>query len=297
MPKKTESPLLPLEYCRITRAAQLLNCEVNDILHWGAVGAIRLSVMLDNAPAIMVLSDEDGLIEDNAKYDDMMETLFSQLTQSPNQELLLSKYSRIQPRQGSHTDLVFTYASGLWSLQASVIQKLEQTDTAIDIADEAFLPLSSTNNSIEPSAVLSKHIDNLAMYWEGCISEPEFILVPEQLWITKEDLDVLYKHIQSGEELPHMSLRHAIKPKNQNASISERMAEMHAQNRELILAVAIRAQHRYKNEFIDNATLWAQTIVDHEHTLFKSQKAPLSVDKIAKILAKAMYHGEVDKKS
>lgn len=67
MPKKTESPLLPLEYCRITRAAQLLNCEVNDILHWGAVGAIRLSVMLDNAPAIMVLSDEDGLIEDNAK--------------------------------------------------------------------------------------------------------------------------------------------------------------------------------------------------------------------------------------
>lgn len=296
MPKKTESPLLPLEYCRITRAAQLLNCEVNDILHWGAVGAIRLSVMLDNAPAIMVLSDEDGLIEDNAKYDDMMETLFSQLTQSPNQELLLSKYSRIQPRQGSHTDVVFTYASGLWSLQTSVIQKLEQTDTAIDIANEAFLPLSSTNNSIEPSAASSNHIDNLAMYWEGCISEPEFILVPEQLWITKDDLDVLYKHIQSGEELPHMSQRHMIKPKTQQSSTSERMSQVHAQTRELVYVAAIRSLALYPDEYKKSAIDWAEVLVNNWDTLSESKRIPLSVEKMVALLSSAMRHGRVNRK-
>jgi len=49
MAKQTQQdipPLLPLEYCRIERAARVLGCEVEDLIHWGAVGSIRLYVRL-----------------------------------------------------------------------------------------------------------------------------------------------------------------------------------------------------------------------------------------------------------
>lgn len=36
-------PLLPLEYCSIGRAARMLDCEPEDLLHWGAIGAIDLT--------------------------------------------------------------------------------------------------------------------------------------------------------------------------------------------------------------------------------------------------------------
>ncbi len=38
------SKLLPLEYCKLDRAAQRLECEVQDIIHWGEIGAISICV-------------------------------------------------------------------------------------------------------------------------------------------------------------------------------------------------------------------------------------------------------------
>lgn len=38
----TGNPLLPLEYCKLGRAARMLGCEVDDLIHWGAIGAIKL---------------------------------------------------------------------------------------------------------------------------------------------------------------------------------------------------------------------------------------------------------------
>lgn len=35
-------PLLPLEYCRLDRAARMLECEVGDLIHWAGTGAIKL---------------------------------------------------------------------------------------------------------------------------------------------------------------------------------------------------------------------------------------------------------------
>ncbi len=40
----TLRPLLPLEYCRPERAAKLLNCEIEDLFHWAAIGAIKIYV-------------------------------------------------------------------------------------------------------------------------------------------------------------------------------------------------------------------------------------------------------------
>lgn len=54
-------PLLPLEYCRIDRAARLLGCEVEDLYHWATERKIRLYVnfgFLGMGAVIPVSKDE-----------------------------------------------------------------------------------------------------------------------------------------------------------------------------------------------------------------------------------------------
>ncbi|STS92355.1 Uncharacterised protein [Klebsiella variicola] len=39
--------LPPMEYCSLARAQKLLNCELEDILHWHDIGAINLCLKLN----------------------------------------------------------------------------------------------------------------------------------------------------------------------------------------------------------------------------------------------------------
>lgn len=41
--------LPPMEYCSLARAQKLLNCELEDILHWHDIGAINLCLKQPNA--------------------------------------------------------------------------------------------------------------------------------------------------------------------------------------------------------------------------------------------------------
>lgn len=52
-------PLLPVEYCRLDRAARMLECEVEDLLHWGATGAVKLLFWADNLRSETVLNYRD----------------------------------------------------------------------------------------------------------------------------------------------------------------------------------------------------------------------------------------------
>ncbi|CAJ1885037.1 hypothetical protein OPFLODJI_03576 [Aeromonas hydrophila] len=42
-------PLLPLEYCTVDRASRLLECEVEDLLHWAQLGFIHLYINFDRS--------------------------------------------------------------------------------------------------------------------------------------------------------------------------------------------------------------------------------------------------------
>lgn len=45
--------LLPLEYCKLDRAARMLGCEVEDLIHWGAIKAIDLRLYIDKYPCVI----------------------------------------------------------------------------------------------------------------------------------------------------------------------------------------------------------------------------------------------------
>lgn len=47
--QSTLRPLLPLEYCTVERASRLLECEVEDLLHWVKLGFIHLYIDFDDS--------------------------------------------------------------------------------------------------------------------------------------------------------------------------------------------------------------------------------------------------------
>lgn len=52
-------PLLPVEYCKLDRAARMLDCEVEDLLHWGATSGVKLLFWADNLRSETVLNYRD----------------------------------------------------------------------------------------------------------------------------------------------------------------------------------------------------------------------------------------------
>ena len=45
-----------MEYCSLARAQKLLNCELEDILHWHDIGAINLCLKLNPTPGILKIA-------------------------------------------------------------------------------------------------------------------------------------------------------------------------------------------------------------------------------------------------
>ena len=43
-----ENRIAPLEYCSFERAAKLLNCECEDLIHWNKIGAISIAFKPEN---------------------------------------------------------------------------------------------------------------------------------------------------------------------------------------------------------------------------------------------------------
>jgi hypothetical protein len=51
-------PLLPVEYCKLDRAARMLECEVEDLLHWAEINAIDLWLKIDEENCGVIYFDE-----------------------------------------------------------------------------------------------------------------------------------------------------------------------------------------------------------------------------------------------
>ncbi len=50
-----QNGILPIEFCSIHRAAEILKCRIDDLLHLGEIGAIELCVLLNGLPSSLML--------------------------------------------------------------------------------------------------------------------------------------------------------------------------------------------------------------------------------------------------
>ncbi|MFM4975120.1 MULTISPECIES: hypothetical protein [Aeromonas] len=249
-PAPASRPLLPLEYCSIDRAARLLDCEVEDILHWGAEGLITLMVNFDQWTEPVYGNiwsdnahdyfDEDGVVSLNKH----------------------AEYSDLEPFEDD-PDCRFARLNGLWCVSYTDIKKsylgkpLTEVSVYIEVMQEGMI---NDHDSAYGLIILE---DNLNPIY----------------WIYHEELVLLATHIASGEPLRrHRNLTHS-----HNVIAKKSMLKKHRQPIETTLAAAISIDSRYPEQCQSLAS-WAKAISCQSAMLFGGEESALSQGYIETLL-------------
>ncbi len=187
-----DTPLLPLEYCRIDRAARLLKCEVLDLLHWGATNRVELNLRLERESVISSpLLDEETIAEMIVAFVVGTSPTYEAKDRTIKQtKISFDEFTAVDEMQV--LDLVSPWlearAIGLWALASSTLCLFEQEKTAQII--NAGVALSRRTQNGELMVVLAARED-----WTPDVNE---------LFIRKECLHRLSEHIASGKPLPKL---------------------------------------------------------------------------------------------
>lgn len=188
-------PLLPLEYCSIERAARMLECEKEDILHWFEVGAINLYLKVDmQDPGVLVLNqlEYQELLKIGKKTENYSHTGSYRFGLS---DLFISEDIN---NAGFNDDLYYlnvSYLQGLWLVDFSDLEHALSTgkDTF-----SIFGLIADTENNIDATNL----IDRRTVYFSVDLDEEtEFKF--SQLQVARRDLEKLYSVITTGESLPN----------------------------------------------------------------------------------------------
>jgi len=274
-----DNPLLPLEYCRIDRAARLLGCEVEDILHWCSIGAIEGSAWLSAVPAYPVFVKDNSIVEGEDEYDEQLDLLFypDETSGIHPQPASIGCNAKLTRRYGTHNSPT-TIADGLWSLDKSVFEHMLLERKAY-LSEWSLLPTGFDYGCNFVSIVVES-------------SEDEAPIEPNQVWLIRRDLVLLKKHIESGMPIPKNAFLQTGRS-NHKTQNSHPVAEYHAANRERVLAAAIHTKLNpaWRDEPDDTAVDWAAKIIIHEHGLFDENSCPLSSDTVERLLSSAMTTG------
>lgn len=292
------SPLLPLEYCRIERAAQLLNCEVDDILHWGAIGAIELGVYVDMMRADLHFEGVNCQQEDS--FDHLVGRLRASRKSLPTTHTI-GAYGIFSPIDDMHKDggasfVIEGIADGIWRVPEYALQSMTRGEVyALCLMDSAGRPLglwTTTSSMLLPMGGVE---DEVNVFLNPRL-EATANVSGDDLWIAGACLQKLHHSITTGEPLPNIynDAELAQRAREQDkkeaarlATIPHHSAERHAVNREAVLKAAMYC----KEHFPDNCKTyvdWAETI-DQKAPLFwpETSAPPLTRNKIERLLGEA----------
>lgn len=194
MTQSSNVSLLPIEYCSLSRASQLLKCETSDLIHWGIIGAIDLGVNVRSLSGDLIL---DGSKNKEINSIEMKGGMGG---------LLLNKYIGVYAKfiQEYSDDFenynidestigyslknkvyrVSACVSGLWKLPFSVVKNFEYLKTT----------QTSRLYPLEPS-IEGEGGSNLFRL------DKRLIVSIDKLWIIKRDLMLLHQYISGKKKI------------------------------------------------------------------------------------------------
>lgn len=269
-PKKIElwGNIPAMEYCSIEKAAKLLSCDIDDILHFGAIGAIRLGVYLDeHSCTLQVFKDNENLVD-----------LFCSPEIDEYPTIIHSIFYVNENEDGYEVDedkmyfLLRGATRGFWEIDLCVLMGLEFGRKRLmeDVGLFPFLKQEFKNHSMR-------------LCINGVHKKPFGIDVPEgykcnsvwlnkaieksHLWILKDDIEFLYKKRQEDVPLFSAGFKDAdtspfnLIPPHPNK-------ERHAVNREKLYKAAIHILSAYPDECRGkmkeiSAEKWLSAIKNH----------------------------------
>lgn len=297
-------PLLPLEYCRLGRAASLLGCEEGDLIHWGSINAISLYVLFSSHSS--ALGSGICLIHDNQwmnRRDDMS-------GYGRSMDIALNDragYRLISAVEYSTRDCV-GWLNGFWRVWPPRLKIMELTP---DAQEPFYVAARDCKNEVVVAGVGHKYATR-GVYFNAVTSAlgleeaeknpPMVELAAHDLWVFRKDLELVHQHIHSGKPLPidTDNAEQAATTEMAAAAAGESQphptAEYHASTRERVLVAALHARSRWPDECVTYIA-WANALWDHSNELFGGNDAPLSRESIQRLLSAAEGRNEVYKRS
>lgn len=172
-------PLLPLEYCTVSRAAKMLDCEVDDFYHWAEIGAITLNVMLPDLIEGIVLIDKNETELAGALSAAFDGVFFGYSYISFRGQIAPLEYDP------NTLSLNMSFIGGLWEIEAGEL--------------EGCLVAGKDNFSTRylfSATDLRKDKFYVSL-------DDEIIIQLDRLIITRKQIEKLYAAITTGEPLPN----------------------------------------------------------------------------------------------
>lgn len=193
--------LLPFEYCKLDRAARMLGCEVDDLIHWGAIGAIELSIYLVKPIKCWLrhipVNNSCNLLMTNPVIINNGITNYAGVT--------------------NNDDEINCFCSGVWSLSRKTIECLE----------------CSESGKFAISADVLSASDNRWQFIVWVMFGKELIIKPSSLWITKEQMDKINENKKFDESIQNIQNIH-------NNEIAEKTETQNLDIRNVISRPALR---------------------------------------------------------
>ncbi|HFJ4332795.1 TPA: hypothetical protein ACGUIF_004822 [Serratia liquefaciens] len=269
--------LPPLEYCHIDRASRLLECEIEDILHWHEIGAIKICIRLDGTEKIHSYISEFTLsklydsgvtigvdIPKELSFQSMI-CIYNEHDSTPLP--LRSDIDRTKYKSTLFNTLVECY--GFWAL---VPYQYNSSDDNTDII------VYSTDIEDKFNIRLS-------------IEERKFGI--EDMFIMKHDIDMLLG--SNGQPLPNYINGKSPPIESDTTKIEgkkiHRNQEINSSKRERILLAAMYVMKHYPDECLrkngkESLAATAKAVCNHSYSLFGTEEPPITnVRIISEIIA------------
>ncbi|MNG98423.1 hypothetical protein D3C85_674380 [compost metagenome] len=280
--------ILPhLDYCTIERAAQLLECEIDDLAHFIAQGRIAAYEFLNNEPGFThhpLIDFPDGgfNFEDDCEYDEIIYN--SKIKEYSKKRF--DEYTTINIHTISYErDYITVSLFGFWRICPT------------NCFHEKYFKEIKSHFTISVMACTSS--DKITKVH---LSERKTLTDFKELYIKQNCLIRLRDSLASGKPLSKLwgcwtsipsihEQQTSISPERKQHGNSERFAI----KREIILKAAIYAKSKWPVECGNTGASWAKYICDMEFQLFEDEKAPMSEKTIAELLNATLNDGALSK--
>lgn len=275
--KPQPSQFLP-DYCKLDRAARIIECEVSDLINWGAQGYVALFISF-GMNGTSVRSGPCLVVDEN--YDDRINGGVNKLARYTVPPSTKDK-AHVATWDGDKGYGFHLY--GLWGLPSKATQQLEFES----VVSAQWVGMTDERGRLVYACLGDK-------FGEGAPS-----VTHDDLWITRPEVERLLTHKREGTKPTQPDGSNTNQQLNDLSTDSKRsdaQRERHASNREKVLAAALFAVHQQGFEgypFNGNATNIAQAIFVNEGSIFKDEcgESPLKHDAMTRIISAAILRGE-----
>ncbi|MGY3852270.1 hypothetical protein ACW5W8_05350 [Aeromonas aquatilis] len=282
--------LKQLEYCRLDRAAELLGCDVSDLIHFGATERVAIYLYLKDNPTALVYFPK--ITDSFPQHQDLCEKGI--FTFDLNTSMRPFGFGIIESDDdgniiGFESESEFkAELYGLWQLPPYIVTDIEN-DMLPDM-ENLLIRVSAVTSDGDFAYADLKEWGFRPTVHDCYLKNVDLIRIDECFTNNGNTKPLLRISKSANEQEAQSRPPKEIKPNG--------VAERHAVNREIILAAAIYAKRTWPDECGTTAKEWAATILNHEHVLFSetnSGKAILADQQIERILGAAMNSGRPHK--